>query len=116
MLISPIRVPRSFQVFVKTLLLFTFTLANHIPPLIFNNLIMKKLLTRMRRSSFPALSFLLLLTGISSFATAPMAPKQEFYSIRIYQFKTIQQEGLLDNFLQHALLPALHRQGIPEVG
>ncbi len=97
---------------------------------------MKKLLARMPRPVILTLSVALLLTGLSSFAAShpsssipppaacaasvptpsPMAPKQEFYSIRIYQFKTIQQESRLDSFLQHALLPALHRQGIPEVG
>jgi hypothetical protein len=52
-------------------------------------------------------------TSIS--ATAPTA-KPQFYSIRIYQLKTQQQETRVDSFLQYALLPALHRQGIPEVG
>jgi NIPSNAP len=116
MLISPIRVLRGFQVFVKTLFLFTFTLLILFHPLVFNNLIMKKLPAGTRHLFFLALSVLLLLTAFSSMAAAPMAPKQEFYAIRIYQFKTIQQEGRLDSFLQHALIPALHRQGIPEVG
>jgi len=46
----------------------------------------------------------------------PAAPRQEFYSIRIYQLKTADQEAQLDTYLQTALLPALHRMGIPEVG
>ncbi|HEV3325217.1 MAG TPA: NIPSNAP family containing protein, partial [Puia sp.] len=46
----------------------------------------------------------------------PLAGKQEFYSIRVYQLRTSQQEARVDSFLQHALLPALHRQGIAEVG
>ncbi len=44
------------------------------------------------------------------------APKQEFYSIRIYQLKTAEQETRVDTYLQTALVPALHRMGIAEVG
>lgn len=55
-----------------------------------------------------------LLANLSS--TAGQAPKQEFYSIRIYQLKTAQQEARTDQYLQYALLPALHRLGIAEVG
>lgn len=49
-------------------------------------------------------------------ATPLNAPKQEFYSIRVYQLKTREQETRVDHFLQTALLPALHRVGIPETG
>ena len=55
-----------------------------------------------------------LLTNI--FPSAPTAPKQEYYSIRIYQLKSAEQESRVDNFLQTTLLPALHRQGIPDIG
>jgi hypothetical protein len=44
------------------------------------------------------------------------APHQEFYSIRIYQLKNIQQEERVDKFLKTAFIPAIHRLGIPEVG
>ena len=44
------------------------------------------------------------------------APKQEFYSIRVYQLKTKEQEVSVDKYLQGAFLPALHRMGIPKVG
>lgn len=49
-------------------------------------------------------------------ANVSAAPKQEFYSIRIYQLKTKEQEERVDKFLQGAFLPALHRMGIPRVG
>ncbi len=82
------------------------------------------------------LPFLLLLTGSGAFATPPRiaalpdhsplpsgakafgdgAPKQAFYAIRVYQLKTPQQEARVDSFLQYALIPALHRQGISQVG
>lgn len=55
--------------------------------------------------------------AISSSATgSPTAPKQAFYTIRIYQLKTRQQEVRVDSFLQYALIPALHRQGISGIG
>lgn len=44
------------------------------------------------------------------------AAKQDFYSIRIYQLKNNQQEQNVDKYLQNALLPALHRQGIAQIG
>jgi hypothetical protein len=43
-------------------------------------------------------------------------PKQEFYSIKIYQLKTAQQEERVNKYLQTAFLPALHRLGILQVG
>ena len=55
-----------------------------------------------------------LLTNL--FPSPAAAPKQEFYSIRIYQMKTAEQESRVDSYLQTALLPTLHRQGIPEIG
>jgi hypothetical protein len=44
------------------------------------------------------------------------APKQEYYSLRVYSLKTAEQETRIDTYLQTALLPALHRMGITEVG
>ena len=44
------------------------------------------------------------------------APKQEFYSIRIYQLRTQEQETRVDTYLQTAFVPALHRMGIMDVG
>ncbi len=51
--------------------------------------------------------------AICNYATAP---KQEFYSIRIYQLKTKEQEERVDKYLQGAFLPALHRMGIQKAG
>ncbi|MHA4809818.1 NIPSNAP family protein [Flavitalea flava] len=45
-----------------------------------------------------------------------MSPKQQFFSIKIYEVKTKQQEERMDRYLQLAYLPALHRQGIKQVG
>jgi NIPSNAP len=43
-------------------------------------------------------------------------PAQEFYEIKVYHFKTADQEKGLDDYLQHALLPALHKLGISKTG
>jgi hypothetical protein len=43
-------------------------------------------------------------------------PAQEFYEIKIYHFKTADQEKTLDDYLQHALVPALHKTGISKIG
>jgi hypothetical protein len=67
---------------------------------------MKKILT--------AIALLALLHTYAS--PVPAAAKQEFYSIRIYQLKNAEQEATVDKYLQAALLPALHRQGIADIG
>jgi hypothetical protein len=88
----------------------------------------------MRRISL-ALLFALAIRNVSGFGTshpiarnsqastsaeaptfAPLAAKQEFFSLRIYQLKNKEQEDRVDAYLKNALLPALHRLGIPEVG
>ncbi|MEO5590940.1 MAG: NIPSNAP family protein [Chitinophagaceae bacterium] len=43
-------------------------------------------------------------------------PAQEFYEIKVYHFKTADQEKGLDDYFQHALLPALHKLGISKTG
>jgi hypothetical protein len=45
-----------------------------------------------------------------------MDAPQEFYQIKIYQFKTKDQETRIDQFLKIAFLPALHRAGIDKIG
>jgi len=44
------------------------------------------------------------------------APAAEFYEIKIYHIKDAEQEKSLDNYLQNAYLPALHKAGIGKVG
>lgn len=43
-------------------------------------------------------------------------PARELYEIKLYHFKTPEQEKGLDDYLQQALLPALHKAGISKVG
>ena len=53
-----------------------------------------------------------LLTSEHSFNTQA----REFYQITIYHFSTATQEKVLDNYLQQALIPSLHRQKIDKIG
>jgi hypothetical protein len=41
---------------------------------------------------------------------------QEFYQVKIYLYKTKDQESRIDQFLKTAFLPALHRAGIDKIG
>jgi hypothetical protein len=43
-------------------------------------------------------------------------PVREFYQLTVYHFSNDTQEKILDNYLQNALLPALHRMNITNVG
>ena len=44
------------------------------------------------------------------------AAQKYYYQLKIYHLKTQAQEDRLDNYLQNAYLPALHRIGIKNVG
>ena len=59
---------------------------------------------------------LLLLFCAFAFTSATLAPKREYYEIKVYQIENKQQEERVDRFLKDAYLPALHRAGISKVG
>lgn len=42
--------------------------------------------------------------------------KREFYQLTVYHYSNEGQEKILDDYLQNALLPALHRMSITKVG
>lgn len=42
--------------------------------------------------------------------------KREFYQLTVYHFSNAAQEKILDDYLQKALLPALHRMDIKKIG
>lgn len=42
--------------------------------------------------------------------------KREYYQLTIYHFNSATQEKMLDNYLQNALLPALHKMNIKNIG
>jgi hypothetical protein len=58
----------------------------------------------------------LLIIGLfgSAFTFAKSAPY--YYQLKIYHLKTKAQEDVVDDYLQNAYLPALHRAGIPAAG
>lgn len=41
---------------------------------------------------------------------------REFYELTLYHFSSVDQERVIDNYLEKALLPALHKMNIKEVG
>jgi len=51
----------------------------------------------------------------SETAQAP-APELDYFQLKIYMYDTTTQEALLDSYFGSALLPALHRAGIENVG
>lgn len=66
----------------------------------------------MLRSILPALLFVVF-SAVSGFA---LPPKQELYEIMVYHYKTTTQETMIDGYLKSALLPALHRAGLKNIG
>lgn len=55
---------------------------------------------------------LILLIANTSFAK----PSPYYYQIKLYHVKGQAQEAMLDQYLQNAYIPAMHRAGIPSVG
>jgi len=72
----------------------------------------------MRRKLFSAPSFILFFILFTSIAplTRGFAADRTFFQIRVYELKNKEQEERVDQFLQQAFLPALHRAGIGKVG
>lgn len=63
--------------------------------------------------------FLFLLIGISSMAyaqNATLSKGKQFFELKVYEFKTAEQQAVIDQFLSDAYLPYLHRKGIKHVG
>src|SRR5690349_13080489 len=60
------------------------------------------------------LLFLLLLAQASAFSQNK--GKREFYQLVVYHYNTPDQETALDQYLEKAYLPALHRLQFPKIG
>lgn len=43
-------------------------------------------------------------------------PGPEYYQLRVYQFASVEQEKILDDYLSKAYLPGLHKAGIKQIG
>lgn len=53
---------------------------------------------------------------VESEVTQSEIAELDYFQLKIYNFENEEQESLLDTYLQEALLPALHRNGIEHVG
>ena len=60
------------------------------------------------------LSWLLFIFSIQSWL--PAKTEREFYQLTVYHFSNASQEKIIDNYLQNALLPALHNISIKNIG
>ena len=49
-------------------------------------------------------------------ASQDLTEQRDYFQLQIFRFESVEQEALLDNYFQNALLPALHRGGIEHVG
>lgn len=72
----------------------------------------------MKKKRYSLLRTLSFIVGWSLLAswTQERKPAREFYQFTIYQYKNAEQEKVLDNYLQNALLPALHRMNLSHIG
>lgn len=81
--------------------------------------IYKTYLVCMKKIIYLALLVLLVKCGTSKNATSDArtaAALKSYYTLRVYHLANADQMALLDQFLETAYLPALHRQGIATVG
>ena len=58
----------------------------------------------------------LILLLLAAFASPGFAAEGDYYQLKIYHLKTKAQEDRIDQYLQNAYLPALHKMGIKTVG
>ncbi len=67
-------------------------------------------------SAIALLCTALLLGFTSTKASEQNKDKQEFYRITVYHFATAEQEKVLDNYLEKALMPLLHKNKFENIG
>jgi len=70
----------------------------------------------MFRNYLPRISYLIVFAFLLCVSSTANAADGYYYQIRIYHFKTDAQQSRVDAYLQKALLPAMHRAGIKNVG
>ncbi|MDP4264266.1 MAG: NIPSNAP family protein [Bacteroidota bacterium] len=64
---------------------------------------------------FRGILSVLVLASLLSWSQAGK-PTREYYQLTVYHFSNEGQEKIIDDYLQNALLPALHRMSIKQVG
>ena len=62
------------------------------------------------------ITFFLLTSVLIQFSACDSSETREYYHLKMYQFEDIQQELVMDRYLENVYLPALERAGIPTVG
>jgi len=67
----------------------------------------------MKKQVLCIIAMFLLISAQFSFTKKP---GRDIYRLQVYHFSTASQEKDLDNYFENALLPALHRAGIKNVG
>src|SRR5258705_13430545 len=67
------------------------------------------------RNTLPGFIVVTLCSALQLF-TAPKKDNREYYRVTIYHFKSPEQKQEIDNYLENAWLPALHRSGIKNIG
>lgn len=70
---------------------------------------MKKVKTSLIKSLLLGIFFISLMNEVQ-------AQKRDYYEIKVYRVSTNEQVKKVDDFLQNAYLPALHKAGIPKIG
>lgn len=65
---------------------------------------------------FKTFTLSLILTMAAATLLAQTNKKREFYEIKIYTIKSVEQEKTVDAYLKDAFIPAMHRQGIKNIG
>lgn len=63
-----------------------------------------------------SICFCLSIILIAALNATASAPARDYYQLKIYHYKTQVQEDRLDQYLQQAYVPAIHRAGIKYVG
>ena len=58
----------------------------------------------------------ILLSLMVTLATGQGKKAKNFYELKVYEFKTSQQEAVIDQFLSDAFIPYMHRKGIKNIG
>ena len=57
-----------------------------------------------------------LITLVTGWSALANAPSRNYFQLKIYHYKNQAQETLIDQYLQQAYVPALHRAGVKNVG
>lgn len=72
-------------------------------------------MTKLIKGAFTALAIITTTIILQSWFPAEKI-KPEYYRLTVYHYNNSSQEKILDNYFQHALLPALHKMNIKNIG